>query len=94
MAMRHNYWDDSSSDHVQVEKQFFQQLLAETGVFESATLDDAQYFFFGLPSIIIVKGYSLGFLDPSVRSMIMQFIQNNKALLMSRSELKIQYRMA
>lgn len=94
MAMRQNYWDDSSSEAVQIEKQFFQQILAETGIFESATLDDARYFFFSLPSIIIVKGYSLGFLDHSVRSMIMQFIENNKPLLMSRSELKIQYQMA
>ncbi len=94
MAMRQNYWDDCSSQQVQIEKQFFKQTLDEKGIFQSSTIEDAKYFFFSLPSIIIVKGYSLGFLDHTVQSMIMQFIQNNKERLMNRAIVKIQYQIS
>lgn len=93
MAMRQNYWNDSNSTQVDMEKRFFQQLLIENDVFEQATIDDARYFFFGLPSIIIVKGYALGFINESVKQMLDLHIQQNKQLLSSRIELKIQYQM-
>ena len=54
MAMRHNYWDDESSPTVQEEKIFLRNTLIEEGIFKNATLDDTKYFFFTLPSIIIV----------------------------------------
>jgi hypothetical protein len=93
MAMRHNYWNDQSSPQVMNEKQFIQDTLTEFGIFQPATVDDAKYFFFSMPSIIIVKGYSLGFSNESVKKMIIDFIQKNKPQLCARTELKIQYRM-
>lgn len=93
MAMRQNYWNDTDSTQVTQEKNQLQQLLIEQGVFEHATLEDAKYFFFSLPSIIIVKGYALGFSDHSVKEMITRFILDNKMLLKQRSKLKIAYRM-
>lgn len=56
MAMRQSYWNDNHSDAVLIEKQFFQKILIENGIFENASLDDAKYLFFSLPSVIIVKG--------------------------------------
>ena len=55
--MRQSWWNDESNPSVKIEKQFFQNTLNELGVYEAASLDDVKYFFFSLPSIIIVKGY-------------------------------------
>lgn len=93
MAMRHNYWEDQTSLQVEAEKLFLQQLLIEHQVFETPSLDDVKYFFFSLPSIIIVKGYALGFLNHSVKDMISQYIRQNKMQLMQHQTLKIQFRM-
>lgn len=92
MAMRKNYWDDEQSEQVQTEKQYFQQMLSEYQVFEQATLDDAKYVFFALPSIIIVKGYALGFMSTLVKTMILEFILTNKTQLSTRQVMKIQFR--
>ena len=72
---------------------FFQQTLTEQGVYEPASLDDVKYFFFSLPSIIIVKGYALGFTNQSVKDLIINYIASNKQGLILRKELKIQFRM-
>lgn len=93
MAMRQSYWNDNHSDAVLIEKQFFQQILIENGIFENASMDDAKYLFFCLPSVIIVKGYAHGFLHEPVKTMILKFIQDNKTLLMKKAETKVQYRM-
>ena len=93
MAIRQNYWNDTVSKHVILEKQFLQNLLNEQGVYEQASADDAKYLFFNLPSIIIVKGYAAGFQNDIVKSMILEFIEQNKPLLKSKSVAKIQYRM-
>ncbi len=93
MAMRQNYWNDTASSNVQIEKQFFQSVLTDHGIFKSATQEDAKYFFFSLPSIIIVKGYALGFLDKTVKSMIDEYIESNKQALTQREQIKIQFRM-
>lgn len=93
MAMRINYWNDQSSIQTQKEKSFFQKLLIKHRIFEDATLEDAQYFFFSLPSIVIVKGYAVGFLNDTVVQMLEQHIDKNKNILISRSELKIIYQM-
>lgn len=61
MAMRQSYWNDNHSDAVLIEKQFFQKILIENGIFENASLDDAKYLFFSLPSVIIVKGMRMVF---------------------------------
>ncbi len=37
------------------------------GIHQCATLEDARYFFFSLPSIIIVKGYAHGFMHQPVQ---------------------------
>lgn len=92
MAMRVNYWNDASSHHVQSEKSFFQHILNEHQVFQSPTLDDAKYLFFALPSIIIVKGYASSFSDEKVKLLIDQFVISNKTALMSRTEMKITYK--
>lgn len=91
--MRQNYWNDVLSPTVVSEKHYFQQTLTEHGVFESASIEDAKYFFFSLPSIIIVKGYALGFMDSAVKIMIAKYIHDNKQTLMHRQEIKIQFRM-
>lgn len=94
MAMRQNYWNDQASSQVQQEKVFLQSTLMQHGVFTDATLEDAKYLFYGLPSIVIVKGYALGFMHDSVQRLIHQHIQTNKQQLQQRSELKIQFQMA
>ena len=93
MAMRLNYWNDQSSEKTLNEKSFFQKILIQHDIFQEATLEDAEYFFFSLPSIIIVKGYALGFLNHAVVQMLEQHIDQNRNTLISRSELKIQYQM-
>lgn len=93
LAIRQNYWNDNTSPSVIDEKQFFQHTLIEHGIFQSPSQEDARYFFFNLPSIIIVKGYALGFKNPAVQHMITNFIQDNRQDLMNRQELKIQFRM-
>ncbi|MCU4389194.1 hypothetical protein KTH73_00500 [Acinetobacter courvalinii] len=92
MAMRQNYWDDESSSTVQAEKQFLQDLLIEEGVFKEATPDDTKYFFFTLPSIIIVKAYALGFHNSQVKRMLVKHIHTHRAALMKRATLKIQFK--
>lgn len=93
MAMRENYWNSDDSIKVSQEKSALQQTLQALGVFEQPSLDDAKYVFFGLPSIIIVKGYALGFMHDQVQQLIVQHIQTNKQQLQQRSALKIQYQM-
>ena len=92
MAMRHNYWDDESSPTVQEEKIFLRNTLIEEGIFKNATLDDTKYFFFTLPSIIIVKAHALGFHHSHVKRMLIQHIHTNRAALMRKSSLKIQFK--
>lgn len=94
MAMRQNFWNDHSNDQVQNEKLFLQKILTELGIFQPATLDDAKYCFFLLPSIIIVKGYALGFSNDSVKVMIIDYLSQNRNLLTERASIKIQYRMS
>ncbi len=92
-AIRQNYWQDEQSDKVQTEKQYFQQLLTTHGIFQSATLEDAKYLFFTLPSIIIVKGYALGFMSNLVNDMLTDHIVTHKTELSQRKVLKIKYRL-
>ncbi|MDM1021397.1 hypothetical protein QSV37_13945 [Acinetobacter sp. VNK23] len=91
MAMRQNYWDDESST-IQAEKQFLRDILIEEGIFKDATLDDTKYFFFTLPSIIIVKAHALGFHHSHVKRMLIKHIHTNRAALMRKSSLKIQFK--
>ena len=90
--MRQRYWNDNQSPHVQVEKQFLLNLLIEQQIFDDANLDDAKYLFFHLPSVIIVKGYALGFQHQHVIQMIEQFISIHFDSLQQRQTFKIQYR--
>lgn len=91
MAMRQNYWDDVQTPVVIQEKLFFQQLLVEKDIFQTATLDDAKHLFFSFPSIIIVKGYAHGFMHESVLCLIDQHIQTNKQLLQQKTAMKIKF---
>ena len=91
MAMRQNYWDDESST-IQAEKQFLRDTLIEESIFKDATLDDTRYFFFTLPSIIIVKAHALGFDHSHVKCMLIKHIHTNRAALMRKSSLKIQFK--
>ncbi|MFM6906907.1 MAG: hypothetical protein ACKOXD_08030 [Acinetobacter sp.] len=92
MAMRQNYWDDESSSTVQAEKQFLRNTLIEEGIFKDATLDDTKYFFFTLPSIIIVKAHALGFDHSHVKHMVIAHIDTHRVALMRKATLKIQFR--
>lgn len=92
MAMRQSWWDDSTSLSI-TEKQFFKQTLIDQGVYKAPTLEDVKFFFFSLPSIIIVKGYALGFTNENVLDMITQYIVLNKESLSNKIETKIQFRM-
>lgn len=91
MAMRQNYWDDEQTPTVQSEKLYFQKLLVDKDIFPEATNQDAKYFFFSLPSIIIVKGYALGFQDQAVKNMILDYLDTNRMRLKQRENLKIQF---
>ncbi|OTG63532.1 hypothetical protein B9T25_13635 [Acinetobacter sp. ANC 4470] len=93
MAMRQNYWNDTLSTQVLHEKKFFQEILIQHGIYTTTTEDDAKYLFFSLPSIIIVKGYSLGFQHDAVQAMIFQHIQDNETMLKQKSDIKIQFNM-
>lgn len=92
LAMRQNYWGDEHSERVQNEKQYFQQLLNEFQIFSEASLEDAKYFFFALPSIIIVKGYALGFTNQLVKNMILDFMTTHREQLSQRQIMKIKFR--
>ena len=93
LAMRQNWWNDQHSNIVHIEKQFLQHVLTEQGIYSPATLEDAHYLFFSLPSIIIVKGYASGFQHPAVTELMTQYIQLNKTQLMKRETIKIHYHM-
>ena len=91
--MRRSWWDDEVNSSVKVEKQFFQLTLTEQGIYDDVTVDDVKYFFFSLPSIIIVKGYALGFTNQQVKNMISQHIQTNRQMLKDRENINIQFTM-
>lgn len=91
-AMRERYWNDQN-DTVNSEKLYFQRILEELDVFPEAHVDDAKSLFFSLPSIIIVKGYALGFQHPIVHNLIVKHIQQHKIALQQRNHVKIQYKM-
>lgn len=91
MAMRQNYWNDTTSPQVGAEKKFFQNILIEQGIFTEPSIDDVKYFFFTLPSIVIVKGYSLGFQDHAVKHLLEKHIPRNKSVLIAKSALQIEY---
>lgn len=93
MAMRQNYWNDTHSAQVESEKQFFQQVLIEHAIYPTPSEEDAKYLFFSLPSIIIVKGYALGFKHGTVQAMIFKHLQTHKTILQHKSDIKIQFRM-
>jgi hypothetical protein len=92
-AMRERYWNDAQSEGVRLEKSALQQLLQVHGIYDQASLDDTKYVFFTLPSIVIVKGYAMGFQHPRVQDLIIQHLQRNKLQLQQRHEVKIQYKM-
>lgn len=93
LAMRERYWNDQHSEEVQQEKKFLRDTLLRYEVFPNPDLNDVKYVFFALPSIVIVKGYALGFQHVQVQSMIEQFIAENKNRLAQREPVKIQFRM-
>ena len=91
-AMRERYWHDANSEVVLKEKHFLQTILQDSGVFAAASLEDAKYLFFSLPSVVIVKGYALGFQHQQVQALIVQHIQRHKLQLQQRNHVKIQYK--
>ncbi|WOE32112.1 MULTISPECIES: hypothetical protein [unclassified Acinetobacter] len=93
MAMRQRYWEDIRSPEVKHEKQLLQYLLNDLNIYANPSLDDAKYLFFSLPSIIIIKGYAMGFRHQLVQDMILQFIQHNRVILQQKGIIKTQYRM-
>lgn len=93
LAMREQYWSDEQSTQVQQEKAYFCHLLQASNIYANPTLEDAKYLFFNLPSIVIVKGYALGFQDAQVYELIVRFIEQYKTQLMQKSCVKIQFKM-
>lgn len=91
--MRQSWWNDETSLAVKNEKLYFQTLLAQHGIFEAPSIEDVKYFFFSLPSIIIVKGYAVGFTDPNIQKLIEHYIESNRQSLVLKQNIKIQYRM-
>lgn len=91
--MRLNYWNDTQTPSVLIEKEFFQLTLAELNIYPEPSFEDAKYLFFNFPSIIIVKGYALGFMADNVKTMIHQFIIEHKTELQTKAEIKMKYRM-
>lgn len=92
MAMRQSYWEDESTASVQAEKEFLRQTLIDEAIFTEATLEDTQYFYFTLPSLIIVKAHALGFHHAQVKRMLIKHIHSNRAALIRKSKLKILFR--
>ncbi len=92
-AMRQNYWQDQHNPKVQQEKVFLLQLLTEQQIYSSPNMDDVQYLFFSLPSLIIVQGYALGFQHPKVVSLIIGHLQRHKPQLQQRITIKASWRM-
>ena len=93
LAMRKQYWSDEHSPQVQAEKQSLLALLNQYEVYTAPTLEDAEYLFFHLPSIVIVKGYAHGFCHSLVHELIVRFIEQYKTQLMQKSCVKIQYKL-
>lgn len=93
LAMRQQYWSDEQSVQVQQEKAYFCSLLQALEIYPTATLEDAEYLFFNLPSSVIIKGYALGFQHTEVYELIVRFIQQYKTQLMQKSCVKIQFKM-
>lgn len=92
MAMRNHYWqNETQSERIDDEKTFLKDFLNQHQVFKDPNLDDVKYFFFSLPSIIILKAYALGFMHELVIAMMNRFIEENKKNLCSRMQLKVQY---
>ncbi|MHA3049006.1 hypothetical protein [Acinetobacter sp. ANC 4641] len=92
MAIRKHYWDDSSTQ-VQQEKQALKHFLECQHIFPDMQEEDLKYFFFSLPSQVIVKGYALGFTHERVKDMLLQHITENKTRLEKRELFKVKYRM-
>lgn len=91
MAMRQRYWQDQT-DTVQAEKIFFQQFLTKQKIYEVVSAEDAKYFFFSLPSQIIIKGYASGFQHPHVLSLLLDYAEKNRDALSQHLPIKIRYR--
>lgn len=92
-AMRERYWSDEESSKVSAEKREFCQILQDAKLFQHPSLEDAKYVFFNLPSIIIIKGYALGFSHPTVKNMILHYISSHAQSLRARDTLKVKFRM-
>ncbi|MFT4021542.1 MAG: hypothetical protein QM666_08520 [Acinetobacter sp.] len=91
MAMRNQYWQDNSL-RAQQEKAQLKIFLSHTQLFEQVGESELKYFFYCLPSAIIMKGYALGFNHPKVIHVMKKYIIQNKSLLKCKAEIKIQYR--
>ena len=91
MAIRKNYWCDDSLK-VQQEKTYLKSLLEQQHIFSNMQESDLEYFFFSLPSEVIVKGYALGFMHQRVKDMLLQYMLENKSRLAKREVLKVKYR--
>lgn len=92
MAMRQNYWQDQT-DAVQAEKVFFQRFLNEQQIYHVTSMSDVEYFFFSLPSQIIIKGYASGFQHPSILDLLIAYTEKNRDALSQHLPIKIQYRL-
>lgn len=91
MAMRVRYWHENSLE-VQRDKQQLKIFLEQQCLFAQVSEKELQYFFFSLPSNIIIKAHALGFGHHQVMEMMMTYIAAHQQQLQNKEELKIKYR--
>lgn len=91
MAMRVRYWHEDSLT-VKQNKQQLKVFLEQQQVFAHVSEQELHYFFFSLPSSIIMKAHTLGFADQQVIEMMTTYIAEHQQQLRNKEELKIKYR--
>ncbi|MEB3753857.1 hypothetical protein [Acinetobacter sp. MD2(2019)] len=91
MAMRLRYWQENSAS-VQQDKQDLKKFLIAQQLFADVSEQDLHYFFFSLPSQIIIKAHALGFSHHHVVQMMQSYVADHQIQLKNKQSMKIKYR--
>ena len=89
--MRVRYWHEDTLT-VKQEKQQLKLFLDQQSLFDLVSDQELKYFFFSLPSSIVMKAHTLGFAHHQVIEMMMTYINAHQQQLKNKQELKIKYR--
>ncbi|MEB3766577.1 hypothetical protein [Acinetobacter sp. MD2] len=92
MAMRLRYWQEASIS-VQNNKQSLKVFLEQQQLFSQVSEDELEYFFFSLPSHVVMRAHSLGFDHHQVMAMMTTHIATHRQQLSCRKDIKIKYRL-